>query len=383
MNDRDLQHELRTMIDGAATPVSAAEARLRARGPVSPRTSLRQQGLWAHRAIVVAVAAPILVVFFAPLPHIGLFKRLVNTAKTSPAAGGPAPGTVFVANAGRTGGGTGNGSVTAYRLSATGNARPNVVITAGINGPSGLAFDAAGNLWVRDVDGVVVEYNKAELDKASPVPTILILSPSLNDTEGGLAFDSSGDLWVTNATSDAVEFTSAQLAKSGSPTGRVIIHDPSMCGVVFDRSGNLWSGGTDTVFEFAKAHLAKSGYPTPQVTIASESLGGPCRPAFDSSGDMWVANYHGATVVEFTKADLARSGSPAPQVMIFPNSLSNPGSVALDSSGDLWVPNAGTNAIFEFAKAQLAKSGFRAPAENIAGPATGLNWPWALAIEPQ
>lgn len=41
----------------------------------------RRKG-WAHRAIVVAVAAAILVVFFVPLPQLNLFKRLVNPAKT-------------------------------------------------------------------------------------------------------------------------------------------------------------------------------------------------------------------------------------------------------------------------------------------------------------
>jgi hypothetical protein len=42
----------------------------------------------AHRVIVVAVAAAILVVFFVPLPHLSFFKRLVNPPKTSPATSG-------------------------------------------------------------------------------------------------------------------------------------------------------------------------------------------------------------------------------------------------------------------------------------------------------
>jgi len=41
-----------------------------------------------HRAIVVAVAAAILVVFFVPLPHVSLFKNLVAQAKVTPGSHG-------------------------------------------------------------------------------------------------------------------------------------------------------------------------------------------------------------------------------------------------------------------------------------------------------
>src|SRR5208283_2226458 len=56
----------------------------------SPHTSRRRRrgpGPWAHRVIVVAVAAAILVVFFVPLPQLNLYKRLVNPSKVSPAGG--------------------------------------------------------------------------------------------------------------------------------------------------------------------------------------------------------------------------------------------------------------------------------------------------------
>jgi hypothetical protein len=122
------------------------------------------------------------------------------------------------------------------------------------------------------------------------------------------------------------------------------------------------------------------------VTISSTSLSSPCRPTFDSAGDLWAANYYGTTVVEFTKAQLAKSGERHASVTISSEPLSEglvaPGDVAFDLTGDLWVPNSGNNAVVEFAKAQLAKSGSQRPAKIIAGPATGLNNPWSIAIEP-
>jgi hypothetical protein len=46
------------------------------------------------------------------------------------------------------------------------------------------------------------------------------------------------------------------------------------------------------------------------------------------------------------------------------------------------VPDAVNNAVNVFTKSQLSKSGSQPPAFNIGGSATGLNWPWAVAIEP-
>ena len=55
---------------GAAQPSQFSLADIRERGPRR----------WTHRAVVVAVAAAILVVFFVPLPHLSLFNRLTATS---------------------------------------------------------------------------------------------------------------------------------------------------------------------------------------------------------------------------------------------------------------------------------------------------------------
>jgi hypothetical protein len=186
-----------------------------------------------------------------------------------------------------------------------------------------------------------------------------------------------------------VEFSKAQLAQSGS-LKPVVTLGANKCSIAFDPSGDLWEGSPDIfVYEWTKAQLARSGSPAPRVTISSVSLNRPCRPTFDSAGDMWTANYDGFTVVEFAKAQLAEAGFPTPRVTIDPKAsrsdpygLLNPGDVAFDSRGDLWVPNAGADEVVELTKAQLARSGSPVPARTITGPATGLNWPWSLAVEP-
>ena len=335
--------------------------------PSRAKRCLRRPGRVASAALVAGALA-----------STGLATSPAAVAANSGTLGGagPVPGTIFVANAGAAAQGaqgTGRGSITLYRPGATGNERPEAVITKGIDGPGGISFDSSGDLWVANESGNVVEYSRADLASASPVPTV-----TLSFGGGGLAFDPLGDLWVING-SLVVEFTKAEIAKSGAP--KFVHAFADSCSVAFDPDGDLWEGSTyDTVAEFTKSQLGKSGG-EPKVVITSTDLDGPCKPAFDHSGDLWAGNFNGNTVVEFTKAELSKSGSPAPKVVISSLQNGSPGDVAVDASGDLWVPTM-ENSVVEYTAAQITKSGSPVPAATIAGPATELNWPWAVAIEP-
>jgi len=344
-------------------------------GPVRAAGRSRHLGRVGSAALAAGMVASV---------GLGTSPATAVAASRALGASGPVPGTIFVANAGADGNGsagTGPGSITLYRPGAGGNARPEATVTKGVDGPGSITFDALGDLWVANQlgssgTGTIVEYSRAGLAKASPVPSVTI-----SYMAGSLSFDPSGDLWAGNG-STAVEFTKSQLARSGAPKP-VVTLSPITCSIGFDPSGNLWQGSSaDSLSEWAKAGLTKSGSPAPKVTISWSKLKAPCKPAFDRSGNLWVASYFGTNTVEFTKAQLARNGSQAPKVVISSSSLSGPGDVAVSSADALWVPSSGNNTVVEFTKAQLARSGSPAPALTIVGPATGLNWPRAIAIEP-
>jgi hypothetical protein len=312
------------------------------------------------------------------------------------AQGALTPGTIFVANTGPCCNNSPQqfsrpGYITMYRPGSSGNARPETVITKGIGyGPTDMAIDSAGDLWVTNqLSNTVVEYSRAELAQASPAPTVTIHI----EGAGGLAFDPSGDLWATinfaTAANGAVEeFTEAELAKSGTPAPVFTLNEGD-CRTGFDSAGDLWEGnGGDgpgvynTLKEWTKAQLARTGstLPTPKVTITSDMLNGPCKPIFDRAGDLWAGQMN--NVVEYTKAQLAKSGSQDPEVVISSPGFSNLIDAAFDPSGDLWVPNHfHPSAVVEFTKAQLAKSGVVAPARTISGPGTGLNYSIDVAVE--
>jgi uncharacterized repeat protein (TIGR03803 family) len=103
-------------------------------------------------------------------------------------------------------------------------------------------------------------------------------------------------------------------------------------GLAFDSSGNLYvanySGNTVTKF-------------APGATFFTGILGatGPVPLAFDNSGNLYVGNWTGNTVYEY---------SPSGTLLNILTGLSNPRGLIFDSSGNLYVANQGSNTVSVF-----------------------------------
>lgn len=139
-------------------------------------------------------------------------------------------------------------------------------------------------------------------------------------------------LWVGIAATEGprlLGYTAAQLEASTSAPPAVALTPPPGTGPViamaFDSYGNLWvaDSANNTVSKYRAQQLATSGNVTPAVVLSSTDLGpytssiaGPHGLAFDASGNLWVANspndYELNTIVEFTPGQLATSGAPPP-----------------------------------------------------------------------
>ena len=345
---------------------------------------------------------------------------LVAPTEASASPFGPAPlvpGSVVVSQGGTifggVSGGTGveaNGDVDVYPPNANGDVLPEASFTNSMYGPTTLAFDPSGDLWVANENtSTLVELTRAQLATPNPVPGVTISSASgALENPFGMAFDRWGNLWVVgNNSSRVYEYTKWQLARSGSPTPHTSISDfPSTpFSDAFDPEGNLWvttgatmgAGGScpsGCVVEFSRSELTRPN-PTPTVTISST---GGANLAFTRSGDLWMVTGGGAPncfgtpctneLVEFTNAQLSTSGSPTPAVTITSTnvgsyqSLDGPYGVAVDHSGDVWVSNFDGMTAVQFGKRQLAQSGSPSPLRAIVGPNTGMNWPSFVVIEP-
>ena len=169
------------------------------------------------------------------------------------------------------------------QLAAAGSPTPAVVITV-TGHPTSLAFDAAGSLWVSDNESQqLVRYSAAQLAASgAPAPATVIdeVNRSLMGPVG-LAFDAAGKLWVANLNRNTiVAYGADQLAAGGSPVPRILISSIGgsfilPAGLAFDDDGNLWVvGAQGTLTEFVKADLVASGAPArrARVTVTEHQL---------------------------------------------------------------------------------------------------------------
>ena len=198
----------------------------------------------------------------------------------------------------------------------------------------------------------------------TPTPAITITSSAGSlSRPASLAFDKNGNLWIANLGNDTIiMLTAPQLAQSGSPTPGLVIGAntgglaPSLHGVsslAFDKDGNLWAlnaSTPETVVRLSPDQLMRSGTPVPVTTI-STSLGAGSEIAFDAAGNLWISDSGASTVVKYAAAQLTQANNPGPAATIHTinGSLSNPAGLAFDSSGNLWVANTGNNTLVEFA----------------------------------
>ena len=108
-------------------------------------------------------------------------------------------------------------------LIASGDPNSSVVLHASVDllrHPTGMAFDATGNLWVANSgNATLTAFTPAQL-QPGPNPTphvVLSANQGSLDIPTGLAFDPEGNLWVADADGALVRFSSADLELSGAP----------------------------------------------------------------------------------------------------------------------------------------------------------------------
>ena len=162
------------------------------------------------------------------------------------------------------------------QIAAGGSPTPSVILS-GIDHPTGLAFDAAGGLWFSQGGAHrVAKYSAAQLDASGfKIPAVVLTSqgPDIGNPIG-LAFDAAGNLWIANSgQSNVIALHANHLATTAFVSADVVISPSSSApslplGLTFDDHGNLWVIYAEGVLrEYDHSMLAASGAPAPAVRV--------------------------------------------------------------------------------------------------------------------
>ncbi|MGA3186172.1 MAG: hypothetical protein ABSF22_03610 [Bryobacteraceae bacterium] len=196
-----------------------------------------------------------------------------------------------------------------------------LAISALLNGPSGLAVDANGNLFIADTQNNVIR-------KVSPSGIISTFAGN-----GTLGF--SGD---------------------GNPAVSAQLNLPD--GVAVDPSGNVyiadtWNGAirmvsTNGVISTFAGTGGKRGYSGDGGQATAATLSNPSSLAFDASGNLYIGDdsivrkvaLNGIITTAAGNGTLTGDGVQATSAAI-----DNVGGIAIDASGNLFISDSGTNRV--------------------------------------
>jgi streptogramin lyase len=225
----------------------------------------------------------------------------------------------------------------------------------GMNLPTSLGVDGAGNVWVaNDPETLSAQISAVGVASLfSPLGAPLFAQGVTGSGLGysfGLAVDANNNAWITNwpipgevAGNTVSVFNSSGASVAGSSgyaTGAYTYPN----GVAIDTDGSAW------VVDWGDSeltHLSGSGQELSGSPYSSTQLGNPFAAAIDKSHNVWVSNQGFTTVTRVTQ-----DGSQFTSY----DCCNDPEGLAIDQSGNVWVSNFDGNSISEISGAGVVLS---------------------------
>jgi len=173
--------------------------------------------------------------------------------------------------------------------------------------------------------------------------TVLALQLSSPDFNPGVVtatFNSiAGSVWLGNSSNSlsAFDLSGNVLSPVSGFAGGGVSGVAATEGMAFDSSGDLWVANANGVSEFSASGAA--------ITSTANTSGGISAPlalAVDGLGQVWTANGNG------TVSALSNSATAVTPATGYSGAgLSTPGGIAVDLSGNVWVTNTSDNSATE------------------------------------
>jgi len=192
----------------------------------------------------------------------------------------------------------------------TTNGVPSLFGTNGLNGPNGVACDAAGNVYVSGGSNFLIEV-------FTPQGIGSVFARTGTNLPTGLAFDSMGNLYVAYNNSYSIgEFTPSGVGSIFATTGTSIPFN-----LAFGPDGKLYASYLD------EEQIVRFGPDGKSVLFASTGSN-PHGMAFDGAGNLYVAYPYVNQVERFTPEGVG--------TLFLSTGLNHPECVAIDSAGNLY-----------------------------------------------
>lgn len=277
-------------------------------------------------------------------------------------------------------------SVTVYAAGTLGNVAPIQNISGGatgLQGPSGVAVDAMGNIYVsNDTGQSITVYSAGANGNAAPIQTISGSYTGLDDPSGIALNPVNSDVYVQNYenASGTGSITAYPQNANGNVTPSAVIQGPytkldTAWGVALDSGGNIYNANVDSSVTVYAAGSTGDVAPARVISGTRTKLGASLGLALDGSANIYVTNNSpspGAVTVFATGAN----GNARP-TRYLKGGMDVPNGIAVDGSGTIYVANQNSNEITFYAAGANRAT---APTGKIKGRRTKLADPIGIAI---
>jgi sugar lactone lactonase YvrE len=240
---------------------------------------------------------------------------------------------------------------------------------AAFNLPQDVALDNKGNLWISDINNARVR----QIDAQGIITTRAgdgKGGSSQGSIEGkatstgigaviGLAFDAAGNLYIASLNNRVYQVNPTGQLRAFAGTGQETDKDPTHgdngpatlatvsrpTGVTTDRAGNVY------IVEQARGTVRKVGLDGTIQTVA-QGLKSPQSVAVDAAGNLFISNTFANTVLEvrpdetmLTVAGTGEAGFAGDGGLANEAKLNTTGDIAIDADGNLFIADTENNRI--------------------------------------
>lgn len=234
----------------------------------------------------------------------------------------------------------------------------------GMNGPSAVAVDTFGSVWVASFFGVA---SKFSFDGTPFFPSGI--TGSGLGSSYGLALDANDNAWIPNREGGSANNgigTVTELSLTGQPLSGTTGYASG--GLNYPIALAISPTGPTWVVDYGNSHLtvlSSSGQPLSGASgYASDLFAFPVAIAMGAAGDAWVANQGGTTITHVSADGQTFSNT---------NCCNGASGLAIDAGGTVWVANYYGNSV-----SRVSSTG-----SVLAGNFTdgGIDQPQAVAID--